>query len=387
MSNALGSLGPAPLVQRRLDPWSVVEALLQQQDARIELVIARPMALGTGQHHHFLQARHQRRAPDANVFELHGHGRAGMQLQGQDARHHPILGVVVGHLGGDPPVDDVGQLVSFGQNDIVVPVFLLDDRLDVFGVPQRGDHLLLAPLVDYGLLAPFGQNAPTPFLVEDARIGFSRLEVSLVTPHHPVAQVLAAILNARIAADNLERQPQFEVVDVAVTPDEERVSGGLVLLGGLAGDRPVADGPELGIAIPPREVFAVEQALEPRFDLLGRQRRGAESQKGDGQGGREPDRVQSAMCHKIPRAVMTRERGASRLAGPRDTPPPLVARGKPGAVSRRECISPGLRIHPRGGSLATGGPGGNPARGDPPVSPRRPGHRGGGLEIDTQSLE
>ena len=82
---------------------------------------------------------------------------------------------------------------------------------------------------------------------------------------------LAAILDARVAADDLVLEPQHEVIDRSLPPDQERVALGRILLGGVAGDRAVLDAPELRVAVPAVEVLAVEDRLEARLVVGERQ--------------------------------------------------------------------------------------------------------------------
>ena len=97
-------------------------------------------------------------------------------------------------------------MVALGRNDVFVPVFLLDSFLQLLGF---GDTLglLHAILADDDLLTALAQDASATFFVVDPRIRITRFEVSLVATDDPVAQVLAAVLNARVPPDDLKLQP------------------------------------------------------------------------------------------------------------------------------------------------------------------------------------
>ena len=146
-------------------------------------------------------------------------------------------------------------------------------------IAQRADDLGLVIVADDDLLAARGQDAAVSLLVEDAGVrgvGASR-HVGLVAADDPVGRFLdAAILDARVAAADAILEPQLEVVDLALPPDEERVVLGRLLLGGLAGDRAVLDAPELRIAVPAVERLAVEDRLEAFLRLRRDRRTGRE---------------------------------------------------------------------------------------------------------------
>src|SRR5262245_35716156 len=102
---------------------------------------------------------------------------------------------------------------------------------------------------DPGLGPPVAEEAATPLLIEDPdELLFplpGRVDVGLVAGDHEfvrVADVLRPVLDARIAADDLEIGLQLEIGDLA-DPDEEAVTPGDVPVLGVAGAGPVLDGP------------------------------------------------------------------------------------------------------------------------------------------------
>ena len=117
-------------------------------------------------------------------------------------------------------------------------------------------------IVDGGLLTALGENSASAFLVKNAGVGLARLEVGLIPADDPFIDFLAAVLNAGIAADDLEFQAEFEVIHGAVPPNQERVSLRGILGRGFAGDRAILDGPEFRISIPAGKIFPVEDRLK-----------------------------------------------------------------------------------------------------------------------------
>ena len=91
------------------------------------------------------------------------------------------------------------------------------------------------------------------------------MNVALITTDGPLAhfrKLTAPILNARVVARLLDLRMKLEVLQHATAPDEE-----LVILQRLRPLRlprqgAVFDGPQLRIAVPTREVLAVEERFE-----------------------------------------------------------------------------------------------------------------------------
>ena len=88
------------------------------------------------------------------------------------------------------------------------------------------------------------------------------MNVALITADRPLAhfgKLAAAILNARIVARLLDHRVEFEVLHHAAAPDEKLIVSKLRWPRRLARDAAVLNAPQLRIAIPTREVLAVEQ--------------------------------------------------------------------------------------------------------------------------------
>ena len=76
-----------------------------------------------------------------NISELHFHRHPGVQLQSQDTRGPTLLSIVVGRLCHDDAVDFLRELKAPGDDVILVPVVLLDVRLQLGRVADAADRL------------------------------------------------------------------------------------------------------------------------------------------------------------------------------------------------------------------------------------------------------
>ena len=209
-----------------------------------------------------------------DVLDLHDHGRAFVHLEGEQAFEFAVLGVVVDELDGDLAVDLVDQAVALGDDDVLVPL----GEVDLHGVTLGGEPLV-ALVVDDDALAVLHEDTATTLVVHHAVVGRIGMDVALVAADDPLAdlrQRLAAILDAGVAGGALHLGAEFEILHDAV-PDEELIVGEVVRSLGLAGDRAVLDGPELGVAVPAGQGLAVEERLEA---FLGRKRGEGDQQEG-----------------------------------------------------------------------------------------------------------
>ena len=153
-------------------------------------------------------------------------------------------------------------MIALRYNDVVVPILILDRGLNLVRLPDRSHHFGLAISAHNGLFTALCQYAPALFLIDNAGVGFAGLKIGLVAARNPVTQILAAILDARVSADNSIGQPEFEVFNCTHSPKQERVSLGWILGCRLASDQSVPYRPEFGIAFPAGEIRTVKQALE-----------------------------------------------------------------------------------------------------------------------------
>src|SRR5262245_64063690 len=115
------------------------------------------------------------------------------------------------------------QVVAARGDRVLVPVLGLDRSLDRVRFADGADDLDLPGSVDDGLLSALGQDTAPLLLVQDPGVALPGLDVRLVPARDPVAQVLAAVLNAGVPANDAVREPELEVLDGALAPDQEGV--------------------------------------------------------------------------------------------------------------------------------------------------------------------
>ena len=164
---------------------------------------------------------------EAHVAELHLHGLAGMDLQGDDA-------VLAGHrvfidqFAHQVAVDLLDDAVSAGGDVVLVPVAVLDE-LGQFGRVAEALDLALAVLADHHLLAAAGQAAAIILAVASARVVVVGIHVGLIAADlpflgtFPTADLHAGVGKARVGHAELDLQ--LEVGRLAAPPDEKRVVG------------------------------------------------------------------------------------------------------------------------------------------------------------------
>lgn len=203
-----------------------------------------------------------------DVFELHLHGRAGVKLQGENA-FFGTFGSFVSYVHGFVAVDEVLQMSSFDDDAVFIPIFLFDRGLDFIAFADFTEDFDFGlggffAGGDFHLLTTECEDAATFFLVKDAAVFRAEFAVSLVAADDEFGGIdeLAAILHTAIArAGELVLEGQFKVSHFSVFPDEEGIARGGFFFGGAASDGAVFDRPKIRIALPAREVFAIEELL------------------------------------------------------------------------------------------------------------------------------
>ena len=133
------------------------------------------------------------------------------------------------------------------------------DRLqNLFFSCRFADILLRSIRIDDNLVSSHCQDSSPTLFIQDARVGSIGIKVGLISTYDPVAMVLAAILNARITADDAEFELQFEIAEFPVLPDQKSIPLGGILCGCLTGDRSIFNSPEIRVPIPSLERFSIE---------------------------------------------------------------------------------------------------------------------------------
>jgi hypothetical protein len=72
----------------------------------------------------------------AEITELNGHGLAGVQLEREDAGHGALGFAIVGDIDGLTPIDEVLEMVALGDDDVIIPITLVNGGLDVGGISE-----------------------------------------------------------------------------------------------------------------------------------------------------------------------------------------------------------------------------------------------------------
>ena len=100
---------------------------------------------------------------EEDVLELHGHGRAAMELQPEDARKSLVLRIVIYHLRHQQAVDLEREVRADAKQVVLVPVFQFEMGRAVRALnPAAGD---LAVGRDHGFGAAHRQGLPPVLLV------------------------------------------------------------------------------------------------------------------------------------------------------------------------------------------------------------------------------
>ena len=279
--------GMAVEIGCRMDPVETAgQGLHQQADACRMLVRSVAVALDAADEHHFPAAFHPQ-ALEFDVAEFHGHGRSAMDLEADQARARRRR-VVVDHVRHDVAVDLVDVVIAAGDHVETVPAIRADQALQLDRIAHAAGDGRLAVGADPDLFAPTGENPARPFAVEPSCVPFSGFEIGLQPAQDvgaPFARFFeAAVLDAGIARIDPVVELEFEIVDLPLPPDQERVRRNRIVGPGLADDLAVLDAPELGIAFPALERDAVEDRHETARRAGGGQSCRAAGEQNEGNG-------------------------------------------------------------------------------------------------------
>src|SRR5687767_12746296 len=106
-----------------------------------------------------------------------------MRLQRQHAGFCGLGGNFVGHVHSQFTVDVMLQVIPLGNNNVVVPILVLDGSLDFIGITHGADdfNFGFVPLgLDDGFLAALRENAPPLLFVENTAVGLAGFKVRLI---------------------------------------------------------------------------------------------------------------------------------------------------------------------------------------------------------------
>ena len=155
-------------------------------------------------------------------------------------------------------MDDV---IALGQDRIFVPF----GNIHVHGVMLRSAPLNPRRIRD-NALPVLCDNSASALLVQHRAIWSIRVNVALVAADRPLAilALLAAVLNTCVVAALFDCCLQFEVPEHAATPNQKLIVGQLPRGRGGTDYFAVLHLPQIRIAIPSLEIFAVEKSFEIR---------------------------------------------------------------------------------------------------------------------------
>lgn len=201
-----------------------------------------------------------------DVLDMDLHGGAAVDLEGEEAFEGAFGFFEVGELHGRFAVDLVHEVVSLRDDGVLVPLGHIG--LDEVVLAREPFH---AGGVDDNALAVLRDDAASAFLIHHGAVGRVRVNVALVAADGPffVGVLAAAVLDAGVVALLADFGLQFEVFDLPAAPDEKLIVVQLLRSGRVADDLAIFDLPQLRIAIPAGEVFAVEDGFKT---VLGKSR-------------------------------------------------------------------------------------------------------------------
>ena len=191
-----------------------------------------------------------------------------MDLEGEETLEGTPGLVVVVQFGGELAVDLVDEVIARRDDGVFIPL----GDVDGDGVAITGEPLFCLRIDDDGL-SVFRDDAAAAIVVDHRVVLSGGVDVALVAADGPLpvfGQFLRAILNAAVVlALDFHLHAELEVLQGAPAPDEELIVG--EVFGGLGrpDDGSVGNRPEIGIAVPAGEVFAVEEIDEALLRVRG----------------------------------------------------------------------------------------------------------------------
>src|ERR1019366_1394985 len=198
-------------------------------------------------------------------FGLHGGGF--VYLGAHEGGGVAPGGIVVDQHAGDTAVEQLDDGVAAGDEVEVIPVLAFDQILQLRAIADGADDCGFLALADIAELAAHGEKAAPALFVDLAGVLLLAIHVGLVALHgeFDIGEFDAAKLDAAVEAGEFELELQFEIRRTAAAPDEEGILDGLPVGGRLPADGAVFHAPEMRIAFPAGEGFAVEDGLVAGF--------------------------------------------------------------------------------------------------------------------------
>jgi hypothetical protein len=183
-----------------------------------------------------------------------------VKLQRQDAGCLGLIGLAIDHFDGRKTVDRLCQVISFGGDFVFVPFPRFDAGQELGFIASRSDDLVLPAGVDFDSGGPIGQDPAAAFVVQDPRVLVSSVDIGLVTADVEFAEVLAPVLDSRVAPLDPKPKAQFKIIDRTTLPDQERIRLERSFRRRPPRNRAVLNRPIPFVPLPAGERLAVEQS-------------------------------------------------------------------------------------------------------------------------------
>lgn len=196
-----------------------------------------------------------------------------MQLESKHAFFGTFCGFIR-HVHGQLAVDEVLEVAAFGDDLIFIPTVFIDRSLDFIAVTSfsgdgKGWFLWVGTLSDSDLLATLGKDPPAFFLIKNATVFRTVLEICLIAGDDEICFIndLATVLDTAVdglllvARGHLVLERELEIGNLTVFPDEEGIALYRSVCAGFADEDAVLHRPEGGISVPAGEILAVEELL------------------------------------------------------------------------------------------------------------------------------
>ena len=199
-----------------------------------------------------------------------------MQLHRENAFSQRDFVVVVREVQDQRVVEVVLDVIAIRDDHNIIPIVELEELLEPRLIDQaRLDELLLTVRLPGSLFTDQTDATALTALVVNETTDVWQLvliaEFVLIAANDPlivdlaVSDVLRAILNSGVVGRvATKRQPQLEILQRAVLPNEEGVPLGRILGSRLAMNHSVLNAPQSRITVPGSEILAVKQSLHPR---------------------------------------------------------------------------------------------------------------------------
>ena len=183
-----------------------------------------------------------------------------MDLEGDQALQRTLGFFEVEQVDRHLTVDLVNEVISLRDDGVLMPLGDIDlHRLMLAGEPA------LRFGVDDDALTILHDDAASTLFIDHRVVGMGGMNITLIAADGPLAvlrQFLAAVLDAGVVALLADFRLQLEVFHLPAAPDEKLIVSELLRSGRGADDLAVFNLPQLGIAIPAGEVFAIEDRFE-----------------------------------------------------------------------------------------------------------------------------